>query len=111
MNLLEKVTKALDDEDQELTPEQLMDFMKEKAESGNPVYQHILRHMGKMPRLDEEQLEREILEHHFNLYFDLLIGLRQPGEEVKTFKMDALDEAYARAEAGTGWSKELLDLI
>ena len=41
MNLREAVTKALDDEDQELTPEQLMDFMKEKAESGNPVYQHI----------------------------------------------------------------------
>ena len=30
MNLREAVTKALDDEDQELTPEQLMDFMKEK---------------------------------------------------------------------------------
>ena len=106
MNLLEKVTKALDDEDQELTPEQLMDFMKEKAESGNPVYQHILRHMGKMPRLDEEQLEREILEHLIEFSIGSLLG-----KKVAPFKMDALDEAYARAEAGTGWSKELLDLI
>ena len=106
MNFREALTKALDDEDQELTPEQLMDFMKEKAESGNPFYQHILRHMGKIPRLDEEQLEREILEHLIEFNIGSFLG-----KKVAPFNMDALDEAYARAEAGTGFSKELLDLI
>ena len=87
MNLREAIHGCLSEE--ELSPQELKDWINEMSESGHAFFRHFLFYLGDM-KPNHDDLPKMMLQ----FYLDYAEG-KAPLQKVVKFSMEELDRAYA----------------
>ena len=87
MNLREAIHGCLSED--ELTPQELKDWINKMSESGHPFFRHFLFHLGDL-KPNHEDLPKIM----WQFFLDFSEG-KAPLQKVVNFNMAELDRAYA----------------
>ena len=90
MNLREAIHGCLSEE--ELSPQEIKDWVNEMAESGHPFFRHFLSYLGDM-----KPYHKDLPKMMLQFYFDFSEG-KAPLQKVVNFSMEDLDRAYANQD-------------